>query len=745
MDSDLSSNGPDSSGGDITVGSRTRVVLAPKWLGKRVGRFKLLALLGQGAMGRVFRAEDTMMQRHVALKLLPRTVKRGSNSIGAEMLIREARAAASIEHVGAVQIYEINEAGDVYYIAMELLEGGSLRDLVKAAGPLDVTRSCLLAAEAAETLAFAHSVGVVHRDVKPANLMLNRSGRCKVVDFGLARVDDPSDLTSFLAESVGTPQFIAPEILTGTPASAQSDIYSLGGTVWYLLTGHPPFEAGTSQELLQKHLSCPLPDLKLVRPDVPKGLAEALAKALAKRPGERYSSMDQFAKVLRVHTIPLAASAADIETLTAAAGPPALPPPPTPEGVEDPPLPVYQVPPSPRMSASVSRPASPLDPRSSSSISRPAAPVNRSMRPATPFDQVPSEEAAIEEPPADDAMEEQAAEEATAAEVEYATPAPSPGPNWVTWAVVGGLSVAVTIGIIMGCIFLLRPGVSEVSTVSPPPQPSVPTPAPTASHATHVSTAKPHAAVQLEPVAQWVADDYRNGSNWVDRKHGIVAEPKNSPSSASNAFNGHAAIHLNGKNQYFIVRAADDLLGDGKAMTLVAVIKPTGSGRKGKEFWNSSGVVGADVKGTVNDWGLGWGGASSNQAVAGAGNFPPGHDGAIQSPNIDAHHTHVLIMTWQFSGSQSGGTATLRLYVDGSEVAQDTKPSEPRIKNNPFAIGAMSIGGQMPFSGKFAEVRIYNDALKDPSVLSKQLLETYFGSSHDENRNPNDPNGLLGR
>ncbi|HSU68838.1 MAG TPA: serine/threonine-protein kinase, partial [Tepidisphaeraceae bacterium] len=296
-----------SSSGNISVGSKTSVVLAPKWLGKRVGRFKLLALLGQGAMGRVFRAEDTLMQRHVALKLLPRTVKKGpNNSVGAEMLIREARAAAAIEHPGAVSIYEINEAGDTYYIAMELLEGGSLRDLVKAAGPLDPTRACLLAAEAAEALAHGHSIGVVHRDVKPANLMLNRSGRCKVVDFGLARVDDPSDLSSFLAESVGTPQFIAPEILTGTPASAQSDIYSLGGTVWYLLTGHPPFEAGTAQDLLQMHVHSPLPDLRQIRPDVPQGLADALATALAKRPNERYASMAQFAKVLRVHTIPIA-------------------------------------------------------------------------------------------------------------------------------------------------------------------------------------------------------------------------------------------------------------------------------------------------------------------------------------------------------------------------------------------------------------------------------------------------------
>jgi serine/threonine protein kinase len=190
-------------------------------MGKRVGRFRLVGLLGQGAMGRVFRAEDTLMGRHVALKLLPRTLKtKAGASVGPEVLIREARAAAAIEHPNAVAVYEVNQAGDVCYVAMELLEGGSLRDLVRAAGPMDLTRACLLCAEAAEALAAAHAAGVVHRDVKPANLMLSRSGRCKVVDFGLARLDDPGAAAGATGgENVGTPQFIAPEILQGSAAS----------------------------------------------------------------------------------------------------------------------------------------------------------------------------------------------------------------------------------------------------------------------------------------------------------------------------------------------------------------------------------------------------------------------------------------------------------------------------------------------------------------------------------------------
>jgi tRNA A-37 threonylcarbamoyl transferase component Bud32 len=286
--------------------------VTPSWLGKRVGRFRLLGLLGEGAMGRVFRAEDALLQRHVALKVLAKGGRRGSPDAAAavERLIREARAAASLEHPHVVHVLEVNEANGIHYIAMELLEGGSLRDLVKANGPLDMARGCQLAAEAAEALAYAHQMGVVHRDVKPANLLLTRGGRCKVADFGLARVEDPNDLTRLLAESVGTPLFVAPEILRGAPASARSDIYSLGATVYYLLAGRPPYEAPTAEALFERHLSAPIPDLMHERPETPERLARAVARALAKTPGDRFESADEFAKVLRVHTVPLPGYAA---------------------------------------------------------------------------------------------------------------------------------------------------------------------------------------------------------------------------------------------------------------------------------------------------------------------------------------------------------------------------------------------------------------------------------------------------
>jgi len=288
----------------------TRRVTAPPWLGRRVGRFKLLALLGQGAMGRVFRAEDVQLQRQVALKVLPLQFKFGDKMIGLEQFVREARSAASIDHPGVVQVYEVNQTKEVFYIAMELVEGGNLRELVKASGPMDVIRACQLGAEAAEALGHAHQLGIIHRDVKPSNLMLSRSGRCKLTDFGLARIDDPGDSFNLGTEAVGTPLYMPPEVARGKAAEPASDVYSLAATLCFLLCGRSPFQGRTAKDILDQHISAPIPDLREWRPDLPPGLAETIGKGLAKRPKDRFESAEQLSSALRVHTIPLGASGA---------------------------------------------------------------------------------------------------------------------------------------------------------------------------------------------------------------------------------------------------------------------------------------------------------------------------------------------------------------------------------------------------------------------------------------------------
>lgn len=671
-----SQSGGGSSGGGISVESGTRSLPSPRWLGKRVGRFKLLAILGQGAMGRVFRAEDTLMGRHVALKLLPKTYKKRGVSVGPEMLINEARAAAAIEHPSAVQIYEVNQAGDVCYVAMELLEGGSLRDLVRAAGPMELTRACLLCAEAAEALAAAHAAGVVHRDVKPANLMLSRQGRCKVVDFGLARLDGPGDWGS-ATESVGTPQFIAPEILGGTPASAQSDIYSLAGTLWYLLTGAAPYQGKDPRELLRMHQESPVPDLRSQRPEAPAGLAEALKTALAKRPAERFATMEQFARVLRVHAIPIACSA---ESLGMAVPQAAIAP-------------------------DVQRPVRPT--------------ASREPIQVEPHEAQPTQHVAV--PPA---------------------AAPRAPKSRLGWPVLAGGGILIAASVAVICILSFRP--SKDNAVSGTLRPDAAGEPARSTPAASKSADVPAPEI-LPPslVARWVADDYETGNDWIDQIHHLKAIQHHTPSAEPNAFNGHPGVQLNGTDQYFDLSADDDPVPGATKMTLIAVFKPSAAIKIGPEFWQGGGLIGAHMGDKMDDFGMSWGGSSGMQVVAGAGNFPPGNDGDIPSPDLEINHTHVAVMTWDYS--ESDKQAKIGLFIDGVRVDLLPNPSEPRLAHVPIALGAASASGQMPLSGMLAEIRIYNAVDLDVPALSESLLQTYVSPKDRTRVNPLDPNGLLGR
>jgi serine/threonine protein kinase len=289
----------------------------PNFRGRRVKRFRLVDEIGRGAMGRVFLAEDTVLKRHVALKLLPSRHRDGTPNHRTERLIREARSAATLEHPNAVTVFEIDEASGCHYIAMELVEGGNLEKLVQMSGPMEIERACQLIAEAAEVLSHAHDRGIIHRDIKPANLLLTRNGRCKVTDFGLALFEEVQDAGS-RSRCVGTPHFIAPEVAQGLGAIPASDIYGLGCTLYYLLTGRPPYSAKTPGDLLEAHIRQPMPDVRELRPDVSERLAQTLAKACAKDPEERYEDGERFAKILRTFTIATGSgSSAQLSPVTA--------------------------------------------------------------------------------------------------------------------------------------------------------------------------------------------------------------------------------------------------------------------------------------------------------------------------------------------------------------------------------------------------------------------------------------------
>lgn len=280
------------------------VAAKPSWLGKRIGRFRLIGEIGRGATGKVFRAEDIQLHRLVALKVISSRSSRKRTAVQKlDLFLREARSAARLEHPNIVSVYEIASASDIHFIAMELIEGGNLKDLVLATGPLDVSRACQLCCDAAEGLQHAHDHGVVHRDLKPANLMLSRTGRCKLADFGLARIGDTSDGIHGMGAAVGTPHYVAPEIIEGEEATALSDIYSLGATLFYLLTGVPPFPGDNAREVLRQHLEELPPDIRMLRPDIPESLALTIWRALSKQPTARCESAGHFARSLRLHTL----------------------------------------------------------------------------------------------------------------------------------------------------------------------------------------------------------------------------------------------------------------------------------------------------------------------------------------------------------------------------------------------------------------------------------------------------------
>lgn len=269
------------------VASGSSVIRKPNWVGKCFARFKLLRLLGEGSMGRVILAEDINLHRVIALKVLRKRIKGMDDDQAVQQFLREARLAAKIDHPNVVKIYEINKHDGWWYIAMELVEGQTLQQVVKATAPLSLAKACVIIGDAATALEVAHEHGIIHRDVKPSNLMITRQGRCKLTDFGLVRADSPEDPFELHDKSVGTPKFMAPEVIQHKQQGTALDIYSLGATFYFALTGRPPFLAEKVSQILKQHIDSPPPDLMAVLPNCPQSLADLLKKMMAKNPLDR--------------------------------------------------------------------------------------------------------------------------------------------------------------------------------------------------------------------------------------------------------------------------------------------------------------------------------------------------------------------------------------------------------------------------------------------------------------------------
>jgi serine/threonine-protein kinase len=257
-----------------------------------LGGYRVEGTIGSGSMGEVFGGIDIGLNRRVAIKLL--SEKHRDNPELRQRFVREGRAVAAISHPNVVQVFATGSFDDRPYIAMELLEGADLGSIVERQGPLDGLTAAHAALDAAHGLAAAAHAGLIHRDVKPSNLVQLADGRVKVTDFGLAKPVDPGGEPALTAMGVvvGTPDYIAPEQARGEAISERVDIYALGGTLYFLLTGIPPFRTGKPAEdkylkVVARHLRNPPPDARQANPGCDPELAELARAMMAKKPAER--------------------------------------------------------------------------------------------------------------------------------------------------------------------------------------------------------------------------------------------------------------------------------------------------------------------------------------------------------------------------------------------------------------------------------------------------------------------------
>ena len=253
------------------------------------GRYQVVRKLGSGGMANVYLAEDQELGRRVAIKIL--NDRHAGDEQFVERFRREAKNAAALSHPNIVSIYDRGEAEGTYYIAMEYLDGRSLKELIVQRGPAPVTVSVEYARQILSALRFAHRHGIVHRDIKPHNVLVDAEGRVKVTDFGIARAG-----TSQMTEAgsiVGTAQYLSPEQAKGTDVDQRSDLYSLGIVLYELLTGTLPFNGDTPVEIAMKHLSTVPEPPSARRPEVPRELDLIVTRALAKDPADRYQSAEE--------------------------------------------------------------------------------------------------------------------------------------------------------------------------------------------------------------------------------------------------------------------------------------------------------------------------------------------------------------------------------------------------------------------------------------------------------------------
>ncbi|GHO42536.1 protein kinase domain-containing protein [Ktedonospora formicarum] len=259
-------------------------------IGKTLGQFRIVDRIGAGGMATVFKAYQPTLDRYVAIKILPAYHAR--DPIFVKRFVQEARSVAKLAHPNIVQIHDFGELDNITFIVMECVDGGTLKDRLK--GPIPVTEAADFIIQAAEGLDCAHRNGIVHRDVKPANMLLRKDGHLLLSDFGIAKILEGTTNLTRVGTGIGTPQYMSPEQGTGQAVDRRSDIYSLGIVFFHCLTGRVPFAAENPLSVTLKHVNDPLPVERLSAENVPPSIIQIITKMAAKQPVDRYQSADVF-------------------------------------------------------------------------------------------------------------------------------------------------------------------------------------------------------------------------------------------------------------------------------------------------------------------------------------------------------------------------------------------------------------------------------------------------------------------
>jgi serine/threonine protein kinase len=271
---------------------QAKQLLAGRHRGLVLGPYRLLEKIGQGGMGMVFLAEHAALKRKVAIKILAKD--QAESPAAVERFQREARAASALCHTNIMRVHHAGQTAGTHYIVMEYIDGATLEAIIDRKGPLGTTDAVRVAAQAAAGLHHAHEKGFVHRDIKPENLMLTRAGELKILDMGLTKcvTREDDNLTGVMNSSLilGTIDYLSPEQAMQTSVDARADVYSLGATLFTLLTGMCPYEGVPAKQKLMQHQFGEVPDVRTFCPDVPEGLAKVVAKMMAKKREDRYAS-----------------------------------------------------------------------------------------------------------------------------------------------------------------------------------------------------------------------------------------------------------------------------------------------------------------------------------------------------------------------------------------------------------------------------------------------------------------------